>query len=100
MDPIVETVVQKYRERSDIGIQKYGKTLTRTDLDFGDWLTHLQEELMDATLYIERLKREVSSIKSRLPPEVFDRFRVKQIHDGVQGKNGNTKEERNTTIAM
>ena len=93
MDPIVETVVQKYRERSDIGIQKYGKPLTRTDLDFGDWLTHLQEELMDATLYIERLKRDVSSLKSTLPPEVFDRFRVQKIHNGVQGKYGNAEKE-------
>jgi hypothetical protein len=93
MDPIVETVVRKYRERSDIGIQKYGKTLTRNDLDFADWLTHLQEELMDATLYIERLKRDVNTLKTTLPPEVFDRFRVQQIHNRVQSKDGNAKEE-------
>jgi len=24
-----------------------------------DWLTHLQEELMDAILYVERLKKEI-----------------------------------------
>jgi hypothetical protein len=91
MDPIVETVVQKYRQRSDVGIQKYGKTLTRNDLDFGDWLTHLQEELMDATLYIERLKRDISILKTTLPPEVFDRFRVQQVHDGVQSKDTDTE---------
>jgi len=93
MDPIVETVVQKYRQRSDIGIQKYGKTLTRNDLDFGDWLTHLQEELMDATLYIERLKRDISILKTTLPPEVFDRFRVQQVHNRVQRKDGSTEQE-------
>ena len=62
MDPIVETVVQKYRQRSDIGIQKYGKTLTRKDLDLGDWLTHLQEELMDAILYIQTARELIDEI--------------------------------------
>lgn len=70
MDPIVETVVQKYRQRSDIGIQKYGKTLTRNDLDLGDWLTHLQEELMDATLYIERLTRDISILKQQFDQDL------------------------------
>jgi hypothetical protein len=32
--------------------------LERRDLDWLDWITHLQEELMDAVLYIERLKEE------------------------------------------
>jgi hypothetical protein len=57
-DPIVLKVLSKYYERSQLGIQKYGRTLDRDDLSFLDWLTHLQEELMDATLYIEKLKKE------------------------------------------
>jgi hypothetical protein len=93
MDPIVETVVRKYRERSDLGIQKYGKTLTRTDLDFGDWLTHLQEELMDATLYIERLKRDVNILRTTLPPEVLDRLRIQQVHNRVEGENTHSQQE-------
>jgi hypothetical protein len=55
-DPIVESVIDKYAERSRVGIEKYGKTLERNDLSALEWLNHLQEELMDATLYIERLK--------------------------------------------
>jgi hypothetical protein len=39
--------------------------LTRTDLNLIDWLTHLQEELMDATLYVERLKDEVKTFKQQ-----------------------------------
>ena len=77
MDPIVETVVQKYRQRSDIGIQKYGKTLTRKDLDLGDWLTHLQEELMDATLYIERLKRDVELLRTDVSPEILNKLNIR-----------------------
>ena len=57
-DPILLRVLAKYYERSQTGIKKYGRTLDRDDLNFLDWLTHLQEELMDATLYIEKLKNE------------------------------------------
>lgn len=57
-DPILLKVLAKYYERSETGIKKYKRTLDRDDLSFLDWLTHLQEELMDATLYIEKLKKE------------------------------------------
>lgn len=54
-DPIVVKVMSKYYERSNVGIKKYNKTLDRDDLSFRDWMIHLQEELMDATLYIETI---------------------------------------------
>tara|TARA_R110000822_G_scaffold144136_1_gene282750 strand:- start:473 stop:661 length:189 start_codon:yes stop_codon:yes gene_type:complete len=57
-DPIVESVVKKYEERSKVGIAKYGTTLQDNELSLLEWLTHLQEELMDATLYIEKLKQQ------------------------------------------
>lgn len=52
-DAIVQSVVDKYQERSDRGYQKYGTTLEENNKD--SYLKHLQEELMDATLYIEKL---------------------------------------------
>jgi hypothetical protein len=55
-DKFVQQVKDKFEERSQVGIKKYNTTLERDDLNFLDWLTHLQEELMDATLYVERLK--------------------------------------------
>jgi hypothetical protein len=58
-DPIVIKVLAKYYERSQLGIEKYGRTLDRDDLSLTDWLNHLQEELMDATLYIEKLKADL-----------------------------------------
>jgi len=57
-DSIVESVVYKYYERSKVGIHKYGTTLHDNNLSLDEWLTHLQEELMDATLYIEKLKQQ------------------------------------------
>jgi len=61
-DSIVESVLDKFKERSEEGIKKYGVTLDRKDLSPLEWLTHLQEELMDATLYIERLKKELEHL--------------------------------------
>jgi hypothetical protein len=52
-DVIVDNVIDKYYERSQIGITKYGTTLANNNTD--EFLKHLQEELMDATLYIEKL---------------------------------------------
>ena len=58
VDSIVESVVKKFKDRSDVGIKKYGTTLDRTDLKPIDWITNAQEEAMDFCLYLERLKKE------------------------------------------
>ena len=54
-DKIVQQVMEKFNTRSETGIKKYGTTLEENNAD--DFLTHLQEELMDAILYIEKLKQ-------------------------------------------
>lgn len=56
VDSVVETVVSKFRQRSSVGIKKYNTTMDRNDLSTEQWITHLQEELMDATIYLEKLK--------------------------------------------
>jgi hypothetical protein len=53
-DKIVQQVIDKFNQRSEVGIKKYGTTLEQNNND--DFLNHLQEELMDAILYIEKLK--------------------------------------------
>jgi hypothetical protein len=53
-DPIVNKVLESFKQRSKVGIEKYGTTLEDNNSD--DYLQHLQEELMDAILYIEKLK--------------------------------------------
>jgi len=58
-DNVVNSVLEAYKKRSNEGIRKYGTTLERDDLNVLDWLQHLQEELMDATLYIEALKSKL-----------------------------------------
>ena len=56
-DGIVEDVKYKYDERSQNGQSKYGTTLEDSQEEFYAWLNHLQEELMDATLYIQKIKK-------------------------------------------
>jgi hypothetical protein len=60
MDSIVQAVIRKFQERSELGQKKYGTTLDRTDLKPLDWIQHAQEELMDGILYLERLKKDLS----------------------------------------
>ena len=62
-DPVVQSVVNKFVDRSDVGFAKYGKTLRNDQSDIFVWLNHLQEELMDATLYLQRLKEEISTLR-------------------------------------
>ena len=62
-DRIVNNVIESYKRRSSVGIRKYGTTLDNNPIEVLDWLKHLQEELMDATLYIEKLKSEINAKK-------------------------------------
>jgi hypothetical protein len=64
MDGIVNRVIDLFKKRSERGLKKYGTTLDRNDLTHLEWLQHLQEELMDAALYIEKLKDETKNKQS------------------------------------
>lgn len=67
-DEIVEQVIDKYHLRSQVGIKKYNTTLETNNKD--NYLKHLQEELMDATLYIQKLidqNKEITEIVRDTP---------------------------------
>jgi hypothetical protein len=67
-DEIVDQVINKYHMRSDVGIAKYDTTLETNNKD--NYLKHLQEELMDATLYIQKLmdqNREITELVKSIP---------------------------------
>ena len=57
MDSIVKSVIQQFKTRSKFGEKKYGVNMDREDLNFGEWVTHMKEELMDAILYLEKLEK-------------------------------------------
>lgn len=54
-DKNVDDVVTKLISRSEVGLEKYGVTTERKDLTDTEWLVHLQEELLDAAVYIQRI---------------------------------------------
>lgn len=56
MSKVEDRVIHMIKDRAEVGEKKYGVTMERTDLSFIDWITHLQEELLDAAVYIEKIK--------------------------------------------
>jgi hypothetical protein len=52
-DPVIELLKQKFDERSQAGISKYGTTLADNNHD--DFLMHLLEEQMDSCAYLMKL---------------------------------------------
>ena len=65
-DPVVKRVVEKFKTRSDAGYAKYGTTLheERTTKIKGlmKYLIDIQEELMDAVLYIQTAQEELKDM--------------------------------------
>tara|TARA_Y100001938_G_scaffold147247_1_gene228032 strand:+ start:567 stop:749 length:183 start_codon:yes stop_codon:yes gene_type:complete len=55
MSAIEDAVCEKIKARSDVGKEKYGVTMEEEILSIREWLVHLQEELMDAAVYVEKL---------------------------------------------
>jgi len=57
-DSIVEEVKDMMDERSQKGIKEYGTTLADNPDGFWRWVNELQTELMDAVLYIQKMKKQ------------------------------------------
>ena len=75
-DPVVERFIDKFVERSNTGFEKYGKTLhderTGGHKDLAGYLNDVQEELMDAILYIQAAREELAENNIGLPYYVTD----------------------------
>ena len=71
-DPVVKNVVDKFVSRSDVGYEKYGNTLDderRFKMkDLAGYLNDIQEELMDAILYIQTAREELAEQKPEYKP--------------------------------
>ena len=69
-DPVVERVVDKFVSRSDLGYKKYGQTLDnerKTGVkNLAAYLNDVQEELMDAILYIQAAREELAEAKDKV----------------------------------
>ena len=60
---IEQKVCDKILERAKMGKNKYGTTMERTDLSIEDWITHAQEEALDLSIYLEKIKSEIALIR-------------------------------------
>ena len=79
-DSIVDQVVRKYEVRSAVGINKYGTTLQTNNKD--NFLIHLQEELMDATLFIEKLitlEKEITNLVRKHPNDAELGWKIRDL---------------------
>ena len=71
-DSVVNSVIEQFAKRSNVGVEKYGTTLDRTDLTMLDWIQHAQEELMDGILYLEKIKKTMlETQKIRVSPPMI-----------------------------
>ena len=86
MDKNVEKVITQLRDRVEEGMRKYGVNTERVDLTTLEWLQHLQEELMDASVYIEKLKNEMKETQQK---KDFNNSEI-QYH----GKTKNYKQQK------
>ena len=75
-DPVVERVVDKFVSRSNVGFEKYGTTLqnerTVKMKDLQKYLNDIQEELMDAVLYIQTARDELQDLSEEALIEKFN----------------------------
>tara|TARA_R110002050_G_scaffold56546_1_gene127325 strand:- start:49 stop:354 length:306 start_codon:yes stop_codon:yes gene_type:complete len=79
-DPVVRNVVDKFVSRSDVGYEKYGRTLDDERRhgfkDLAGYLNDIQEELMDAVLYIQAAREE---LENKYEPPLAYSFDEKEI---------------------
>ena len=65
-DPVVRNVVDKFVKRSNVGYEKYGSTLDDERRfrmkNLQGYLNDIQEELMDAVLYIQAAREELQDL--------------------------------------
>jgi len=62
-DTIVDSIVDKFIERSKFGKEKYKKDLDRNDLSLYDWCEHSIQEAMDLILYLRKIQKTIDPKK-------------------------------------
>ena len=60
-DSVVQSVLEKFVDRAEMGFKKYNATLDRRDLTTEEWINHALEEHMDAILYLTKLKQTLKN---------------------------------------
>lgn len=66
LDSVVSSIIDQFTSRALMGKKKYGVDLDRTDLSLLEWIEHAKQEHMDAILYLEKIKQEISGKKETI----------------------------------
>ena len=84
-DPVVQRVVEKFVSRSDVGFAKYGNTLhderTKKMKGLYKYLNDVQEELMDAVLYMQACKEEIQDLTEEALIQDFREVDIEELCD-------------------
>ena len=87
-DPVVKNVVDKFVDRSNIGYDKYGSTLDderRLKMKgLNKYLNDIQEELMDAILYIQTAREELKDLSDDALVEKC----IESAYNGIKNRKG------------
>lgn len=67
MSEVLDRLLARHVRREAFGADKYGATMDRSDLSGATWAAHLQEELMDAALYAERVRSALLLLEEARP---------------------------------
>lgn len=62
-DTIVDSIIDQFVKRANLGKQKYNTDLDREDLSLVEWLDHAIEEHMDAILYLQKIRKTLGGKK-------------------------------------
>ena len=66
MDSILTELLEKYVQRAEIGKAKYNIDMDRDDLSITEWVSNAQEEAMDLSIYLTKIKRELEFKNNQL----------------------------------
>ena len=80
VDRNVEAVRQLLLTRSQVGIDKYGTTTDNEESTSEYWLNHLQEELMDASVYCQALKQKLDEENKQIA------WHTREIQKIIEGR--------------
>jgi len=80
-DKIVELVVDKFQQRSKVGIEKYKTTLEMNNVD--NYILHAQQESMDLSLYLEKImyfNAEITKLVKDNPHDADLGFEIRKLY--------------------
>ena len=93
-DSIVFEIIKEFGERAQKGYDKYGTDMDRKDLSVTDWSQHLREELMDALVYLTRLKKDIIQLEEELSALKQQKVGTKIVYNIVPKPNETYTDEK------